>query len=276
MTDLDTTLGIAVATFAARPRVMIAVDFDGTLSPFVLDPLQARAVPGGVEVLRAAAVLDGVTVAVVSGRDLTTLAAITGISPQDGVILIGSHGAQLNLDAHTNLDAGSDTDFLDAEATARLSAVGAELEAIRSRYPQVRLEHKPSAVALHTRGVDPSVAAAATSAALEVGERSPGVHVMPGKNVVELTVLEANKGSALLRLARATHSEATLYVGDDVTDERAFAALDPESGDLTVKVGEGETAAAQRVPDPASVVKLLELFVDHRGAEPRGAEQRSV
>jgi trehalose-phosphatase len=68
----------------------------------------------------------------------------------------------------------------------------------------------------------------------------------------------------VIELARSTGSDATLYLGDDVTDERAFAALDPASGDLTVKVGEGETVATQRVPDPASVVQLLELFVDQR------------
>jgi trehalose 6-phosphate phosphatase len=87
---------------------------------------------------------------------------------------------------------------------------------------------------------------------------------MPGKNVVELTVLEANKGHALVELARATGSDATLYAGDDVTDERAFAALDPATGDLTVKVGEGETLACQRVPDQGAVVELLERFVDLR------------
>jgi trehalose 6-phosphate phosphatase len=151
---------------------------------------------------------------------------------------------------------------LDEDATARLSVVSGELEAIRSRYPAVRLEYKPSVVVLHTRGVDPSVAAAATTATLAVGERYPGVHVMPGKNVVELTVLEANKGNAVVALARATTSDATLYLGDDVTDERAFAALDRTSGDLTVKVGDGETVAAQRVPGPEAVVELLELFVD--------------
>jgi trehalose 6-phosphate phosphatase len=131
----------------------------------------------------------------------------------------------------------------------------------------MRLEHKPSAVVLHTRGVEPSVAAAAAAAATaayEVGGRYTGVHVLPGKDVVELTVLEANKGSALVELARATSSDATLYIGDDVTDERAFAALDPASGDLTVKVGNGQTAAAQRVPDQESVVKLLDLFVEQR------------
>ena len=260
MTEMGAELRTALAAFAARARVLIAVDFDGTLAPFVLDPMQARAVPGGLEALRAAAASGGVSVAVVSGRDLATLAALTGIGPRDGVTLVGSHGAQ------TNLDPARSGALLDQDATARLSIISGELEAIKNRYPAVRLEHKPSAVALHTRGVEPSVAAAATAATLQVGQRHPDVHVMPGKNVVELSVLEANKGKAVLTLAQATSSQATLYLGDDVTDERAFAALDPASGDLTVKVGDGDSAAAHRVPDQRSVVELLELFVDLRRA----------
>ena len=255
MTAPGPDLRSALSAFAAQPKVLVAVDFDGTLSPFVLDPMQARALPGGVEALRQAAALPGVSVAVVSGRDLGTLETITGIGPGDGITLIGSHGAQLNLNEH---------DDLDQEAAARLIAVTSELAAIRARYPQVRLEHKASAVALHTRGVDSSIATAAMAAAREVAQRHPGVHIMPGKNVVELTVLEANKGTAVVRLARATSSNATLYAGDDVTDERAFAALDPASGDLTVKVGDGETIATQRVADQSAVVELLELFVDLR------------
>jgi trehalose 6-phosphate phosphatase len=260
LTGTDEDLRIAVATFAARPRVLVAVDFDGTLAPFVTDPLQARALPGGLEALRAAAALDGVTAAVVSGRDLATLAALTGIGPGDGIALIGSHGAQ------AGLDPAPGSALLDDAATALLAVVRAELVAIRSRYPAVRLEDKPSAVVLHTRGVEPSTAAAATAAALEVGRRHTGVYVLPGKDVVELTVLKADKGSAVLELARQTRSGATLYIGDDVTDERAFAALDPASGDLTVKVGDGETVAANRVPGPESVVELLELFVERRRA----------
>jgi trehalose 6-phosphate phosphatase len=256
---VDPELVTAVATFAARPRVLVAVDFDGTLAPFVTDPMQARALPGALDALRAAAALDGDTVALVSGRDLATLAELTGFGADDGIVLIGSHGAQASPQA-------GDNEVLDQEARARLNVVAAELKAVQSRYPAARLELKPAAVALHTRGVDPAVAAAALAEARELGERYPGVHVMPGKDVVELTVVEANKGTAILRLARAAGSEATLYVGDDVTDERAFAALNPAAGDLTVKVGDGETAAAYRVPDPAAVVDLLELFVEQRRA----------
>lgn len=276
MTGVDEDLRIAVATFAARPRVLVAVDFDGTLAPFVTDPLQAKALPGGLEALRAAAGLVGVTVALISGRDLATLAWLTGIGPGDGITLIGSHGAQTNLsdqttpadhpghERQTRLEPVGQGVLLDDKATSRLASLGDELEAIRSRYPAVRLEYKPSAVVLHTRGVEPLDAAAATKAAHEVGARHTGVHVLPGKNVVELTVLEANKGSALVDLARTSSSGATLYLGDDVTDERAFAALDPSSGDLTVKVGDGETVAAQRVSGPEAVVELLYLFVGMR------------
>lgn len=260
MTEPATDLRSAVTAFAARPRVLVATDFDGVLAPLVADPMKSRAMPGGLEALRAAATLEGVSTALISGRDLATLIELTGIGPDDGIALIGSHGAQ------TNFEPAQGAAFVDDEAKALLVTLEAELETIRSRYPTTRLEHKPVAVALHTRGVEPSVAAAAAAAAREVGERHPGAHVMPGKDVVELTVIEANKGIAILSLVRATSSEATLYLGDDVTDEKAFAALDPASGDLTVKVGDGDTAAAQRVRDPEAVVELLQLFVDQRRA----------
>ncbi len=264
MSEVGEDLRIALAAFAARPRVLVAVDFDGTLAPFVTDPLQARAVPGGLEALRVAAALGGVTTAVVSGRDLATLEMLTGIGPDDGITLIGSHGAQTNRGDRAGLGSAAGAAFLDEAAAALLSTLRDELEAIRSRYPAVRLEHKPAAVVLHTRGVEPSAAVAATKAAYEAGGRHTGVHVIPGKEVVELSVSAADKGSALADLARASSSDATLYVGDDVTDERAFAALHPLSGDLTVKTGAGETVAVQRVPDPETVVELLKLFVDVR------------
>ena len=87
------------------------------------------------------------------------------------------------------------------------------------------------------------------------------MHLIPGKEVVELSVSQADKGTALADLALASRSSATLYVGDDATDERAFAALHPTSGYVTIKVGAGETVALHRVPDPEAVVELLTLFV---------------
>ena len=78
--------------------------------------------------------------------------------------------------------------------------------------------------------------------------------------MLELAVTGADKGSALLRLRDDLGAAATLYLGDDRTDEDAFRALSP--GDLTVKVGEGETVAGHRVADPAAVVVLLDTLAD--------------
>ncbi len=264
MSVVGEELRIALTAFAARPRVLVAVDFDGTLAPFVTDPRQARSVHGGLEALRDAATLGGVATAVVSGRDLATLEMLTAIGPDDGITLIGSHGAQTNRGDRGGLASAVGAAFLDEAAATLLETLRDELEAIRSRYPAVRLEYKPAAVVLHTRDVEPSAAEAATKAANEAARRHTGVHLIPGKEVVELTVSAADKGTALADLALASSSDATLYVGDDATDERAFAVLHPLSGDLTIKVGTGETGAVHRVPDPEAVVELLELFVDMR------------
>jgi trehalose-phosphatase len=264
LSRLSEELRIALGAFAARPRVLVAVDFDGTLAPLVTDPLQAKAAPGGLEALRDAASLAGVTSAVVSGRDLATLEMLTAIGPDSGIILVGSHGAETRGSDRAALDSTAGSAVPDTSGAALLNTVRDELEAIRSRYPAVRLEYKPAAVVLHTRDVEPSAAEAATKAANEAARRHTGVHLIPGKEVVELSVSAADKGTALADLALASSSHATLYVGDDATDERAFAALQPWSGDLSIKVGTGETVAVHRVPDPEAVVELLEVFVDMR------------
>lgn len=260
MTAVPADLRAALEIFAERERVLVAVDFDGVLAPLVDQPMRARAAAGGLEALHAAAALSGVHVAVVSGRDLDTLSTLTGIGRDDRVTLVGSHGGQ------SSLDALSSASLLDDDARARLAAATTEVEAILARHPQARIEHKPAAVAVHTRGVDPEAAGAALAEALEVPDRHTGVHALPGKDVVELTVLETDKGSALCALARELATDATTYLGDDVTDERAFAALDPAAGDLTVKVGDGPTLARHRLPGVADVVAFLELFVALRTA----------
>lgn len=246
-----------LADAAALPRVVLATDFDGTLAPFVDNPMEAAPIEGAMDVLREAATLEGVTVALVSGRDVDTLGLLSGTTPQDGIDLIGSHGGQSSRD---DLAGGA---LLDEAGTARLAALDEAMVDLLTRHPEARIERKPAAVAMHTRGLPADVAAAALRDAAALGDR-PGVHALAGKSVVELSVLEANKGLALQALKSLVDADAVIYLGDDVTDEHAFTRLNAAEGDITIKVGDGDTAAEHRVPGIPEVLEVLTAFVAAR------------
>lgn len=250
---LPPELVAALDQLAAAPRVLVASDFDGVLAPLVLDPSQSRALPGTIEALEGLAALPDTHAAVVSGRELDTLTALTGLA-DSAVTRIGTHGAQTSR---------STTAALTTEQQETLDRVTRELETLtEGRPPGIHLESKPSAVVLHTRRMtDRAAADAVEAAALEVTTRHTGLHVLHGKQVVEVGVVRADKGSALLALRDEVGAEVVAYFGDDVTDEDAFRVLGPD--DVTVKVGEGETAARFRVDGPedaaAALIHLHEL-----------------
>jgi trehalose 6-phosphate phosphatase len=112
---------------------------------------------------------------------------------------------------------------------------------------------------------------AAGLALLERAAATAGPHhtAKPGKDVLELAVTDADKGSALSRLRSELSAAGVLYLGDDVTDEDAFAVL--RAGDVGVKVGTGETRARHRVPDLAGVAAVLRrLLAALEGDSPVG------
>ena len=85
----------------------------------------------------------------------------------------------------------------------------------------------------------------------------------PGKEVLELAVTDADKGTALRRLRDEVGAAGALYLGDDVTDEDGFRAL--AADDVTVKVGDGPTAARYRVADIPGALALLGRLADLLG-----------
>ena len=247
-------LAKAIAKFASAPTVLVASDFDGVLAPLVLDPMASRPLPGTIESLEGLAALPSTYAAVVSGRDLETLTLLTGLAGS-AVTRIGSHGGESS--------AAGATVALTDDQRAGLDALTAELEEVAAAHHGAGLEHKPAAVVLHTRRMaDESAARDAEAKALEVTARHTGLHVLHGKHVVEVSVVRADKGTALVALRDDVGAGAVAYFGDDVTDEDAFRALGPD--DLTVKVGPGETAARFRVGSLEDAAEALRLVFEHR------------
>ncbi|WP_448631269.1 trehalose-phosphatase [Cellulomonas soli] len=246
---LTAALRAVVDDPAARP-LLVALDFDGTLAPLQDDPSASRILPDGVDALARLSQVDGVELALVSGRAMTDLHALAEVPA--GTFLIGSHGAERARVTEFGLD--RDVVQLDDEQADRLATLGAQTAAVARGRDGVWVETKPTAVVVHTRLAEPDVAREATEQAVELGERL-GTGVLRGRDVVEITVLSADKGAALTALRCELGAHVVLYAGDDVTDEHAFAALGPD--DLTVKVGQADSIARYRLATPQELVDAL-------------------
>ncbi len=254
----DGELEAALRRIAGAPVLLVASDYDGTLAPIVADPARASPEADAVEALRELAGLADTHVAVVSGRSVDDLASLSGLS--SAVHLVGSHGSE------------SRTGFvapLDPANFARRDELIEALHRLARRGPGLTVEEKPASVTLHYRNADPELADDVVAEVLEGPAALPGVSVKHGKMVVELMVVETDKGQALDRLRDEVGADAMLFLGDDVTDEDAFARLRP--GDLGVKVGPGETAATHRVSDTRAVAGALARLVGLRRDASGGA-----
>lgn len=257
----------ALRSAAQVPRLVVACDFDGTLAPFVLDPAEARPIPGAIEELRALAACPNTTVALLSGRHRAGLQAVSGVpdaATEWGIELIGSHGAEWESGA-APLDTTEAT--LYAQVEARMREIAADL-------PEAGLEIKPTAVVLHVRRVsDQQLAETALRRAMNLPESLPGAIVTSGKAVVEVAVRRASKGAAIEQLRTREDADAVVFFGDDVTDETGFAVLGigpADAHDVGVKVGEGETAAGYRIADIPAMLGCLQILRRAREAAARG------
>jgi len=251
----------AVSEICDTPNLLVGTDFDGTLAPLVDDPSQARALPASVEALRVLASLPGTTVAVVSGRSLDDLRRLLGdVGPAR---LIGSHGAEAPVIAGI---VGMPTrDNLSAVQSELLERVETEAARLAKDREGVHLERKPTGIAVHLRSASTEDAAAVANELRAGVARWPGVNLLRGKKVFELSVVETDKGTAFAELVDEIGATATVFIGDDVTDEHAFEALGPR--DLTVKVGGGPTNAGVRIAGPAQVADLLTILASARHPE---------
>lgn len=254
LTVADPALADALSTIAAAPRLLVALDFDGTLAPEVDDPEAARALPEArAAVLRLLRMPD-TRVALVSGRALQSLIAVSELP--DTALLVGSHGLEIRLDAPPQLT-------LDTAEIRQVGVLEEVLGEVAGAVDQVWLESKPAGFALHTRLATERNSRLAHLVALsEARAEVEGLTVRHGKNVLEFSVRSTTKGEAIEHLRQYTQADAVFFAGDDVTDEDGFAALGP--GDLGLKSGPGETLAAHRVHGPAEVAAVLRMLADLR------------
>jgi trehalose 6-phosphate phosphatase len=258
MTQLPGALTGALREFARARRVLVALDFDGTLAPEVDSPEQARALPEARDAVLRLLRMRNTRVALVSGRSLKSLIQVADLP--DETLLAGSHGIEIRLD-HPD-----DQVSLNTAELEQVDVLHEVLGEVADAIDQVWLEVKPAGFALHTRLATEHNSRVAHLVALsEAQAEVENLTVREGKNVLEFSVRSTTKGEAVEHLRRYVAADAVFYAGDDVTDEDAFEALLPH--DVGVKSGEGPTGAAFRVAGPEEVAAVLTALATFRDGD---------
>jgi trehalose 6-phosphate phosphatase len=241
---------------AARlPNSLLAFDFDGTLSPIVIDPQQARPAPGTLSALRRLAD-TGAQIAIITGRGAETAVELGEFHRVPRVIVSGLHGAER---------------WQQQRLTTRPEPAG--LAELRTALPpllanvddRIWLEDKRLSLVVHTRpAVDPAASQANLAEPVTALARQHGLAVVPGKYVLEIRIPNLSKADALSQLLTDEVS-AALFAGDDLGDLPAFARLAQwrkETGRPAISIAVGEVAEVQAAADlvldePAALVTLL-------------------
>jgi trehalose 6-phosphate phosphatase len=204
----------------ARDRLLVALDYDGTLAPIVRDRRHAVMRQRTRELLAQVARIY--PTAVITGRARKDLAPLVAEIPL--ACTVGNHGAEWGK--------------RDARTKRLVTRWRRALRTLRG----VDIENKGYSLALHYRRArDKRRARAAIMSA--VG-RLPQVRIATGKQVINLLPARApDKGQALLKLIEDLRCDAAIFIGDDVTDEDAFALDQPRL--LTVRVGHRRDSLAR-------------------------------
>lgn len=238
--------GQRIISEAARPEMLYAFDFDGTLAPIVANPEQAR--PSQSVIRHMQKLCELAPVAVVSGRRLEDVRERLGFSPH---YLIGNHG----------IESETGDGLSSADQVTSAWRVALERQAHRLRQEGVVIEDKGLSFSLHYRiARDREQALAAIDAVADQLEPHP--KRIGGKFVANFLPPDApDKYAALQALMRARAFDSAFFMGDDVTDDLVFDQAPPHW--LTIRVERQEGSRARfYLSSQNEVVALIQALIN--------------
>jgi trehalose 6-phosphate phosphatase len=224
-------------------RSLIALDYDGTLSPIVSRPEDAVPAAGAVAVLTVLASQVG-RVVLVTGRPAQVVVDLGGLESVPGLVVMGQYGVE-------RWEAGRVTA---APPAAGLAEARRELPRL-VEWLGAEIEDKGLSLVVHTRNAQ---VGAQERLAEPVGElaRRVGLEAYHGRRVLELRPAGFDKHGALLAVADPLPA-AVLFAGDDLGDARAFDAVD----ELRARGVPGLTVFSDSDEGPASLRARADLVV---------------
>lgn len=239
-------------------RLVLFLDYDGTLSPIVDDPDQAFLPEATRQALRAVASMY--TTAIVTGRSMNKIRSFVQLS---NVVYAGSHGFDIGGKLG---DIGDISHRVAFEHRPSLEAAKTEMEERLGQFNGASVEDNTLSVSFHYRKCEGDQVEAIERFVKGVAKQH-GLALTRGKMVFELRPRVAwNKGKAVEYLLKAMKLDGEdvlpVYVGDDLTDEDAFKVLRGRGVSVIVADTHSTrlTVADLRVNDPSEVRQLLLYF----------------
>jgi trehalose-phosphatase len=241
-------------------RLVVLLDYDGTLSPIAPRPEDA--------LLPAATrdVLDRLgarwPTAVISGRSLADARGLVGL---DQLFYAGNHGLEIEGPAGSGIRRNLAEGFV-----PDVAAAAAELDAALADVEGSLVENKRYSLSVHYRLVAPEQVPSVESAVDATVARHPTLNKRLGKKVFELRPnLAWDKGKAVRWVLETIDEQGAgllpVYVGDDVTDEDAFAALAGDGVGVLVSEDPRDTAATHRLVDTDEARRFLACLAEGAG-----------
>ena len=222
------------------PAHALFLDFDGTLTELAPRPEAVRIASGLVPTLSALYVHLGGALAIVTGRPEVD---IDGFLAPLQLPLASEHGAQYRLHEASR----------PAVLPPDLEPVLRVARDLASRHPGLLVEPKRASVALHYR-LAPHMEVRCLETLQQAMRGIEGVELLRGKFVFEVKPRGAHKGQAIMDFMTQPPfaDRIPVFVGDDVTDEAGFAAVQALGG-WGIKVGQGPTMAQHRCMTPTAL-----------------------
>ncbi|HSD39946.1 MAG TPA: trehalose-phosphatase [Rhodocyclaceae bacterium] len=223
------------------------LDMDGTLIEIAESPAAVSVDAALLNLIRCLHLNCRGAVALISGRSLADLEQHMGGSL---IPMAGQHGLERR-------DASGHLHVFRSSSSAKYEIQG-RLEPLLERHPNVILEDKGFSMALHYRRALPLAGYLHRVMRRLLSELGEGLHLQKGKRVIELRPEGFDKGKAVdAYLSESPFlGRRPVFIGDDLTDETAFSAVNRRGG-FSIKVGEGPSCAQYGLPDVKAVREWL-------------------
>ncbi len=252
-------------TLGRASHAVLLLDYDGTLAPFQVKRDEAYPYPGVVPILEKIMAEGRTRVVIITGRDARDVPSFLNLHPHPEIL--GIHGLQrLKADGTLLMPSFDDRTFKGLSDASRWLGNQELLD---------NAEFKVGAIAVHWRGLSQGEADGVRGRVLPgwypVAKKS-GLNLLEFDGGLEIRAAKADKGEAVRSILREIGPDVPVaYLGDDVTDEAAFQAIEGHGLSILVRETWRQTAAQFWLTPPDELLEFFGLWFHARAGFDAGA-----